>query len=264
MGHDDRPQPKSRARRSKRGPVLEGHRQQGKRFIPPLMQFDNLKAISWHHEMLPDFLWIALMMGRRSDWRAVYEPLDVVDRFVPDGDQIVDGRLSSFALVPEADRAAAREAIRSETPHALPIALGHALGLFPTCPASWLFADSPGHHDPDPTIGVPLLRSLVDANADKGGVRSTRLRMAAISRLVTHRRFFHSGDSFMQMVPKYPKGLSERDQRAVESMMRATWGTLFGIEAERDPSALDWARDFWQRSRGLVPCMFRVDETRFP
>ncbi len=36
------------------------------------MQFDNLSMVSWHHEMLPDFLWIALMLGRRSAWSAVY------------------------------------------------------------------------------------------------------------------------------------------------------------------------------------------------
>lgn len=228
------------------------------------MQFDNLKSISWHREMLPDFLWVATMMGRRSDWRAVYAPLSVVDRFVPEGDRIADGRLTSFALVPETDRVAARNALRSETPHALATALGHALGLFPTCPASWLFADSSEFANPDPAIGVPLLRSVVEDNAGKGSIRSTRLRMAAISRLVTHRRFTHSGDSFMQMVPKYPRGLSERDQRAVESMMRAMWANFFGIEVERDPSALGWAQEFWEGSRELVPCRFRVNESEIP
>ncbi len=66
--------------------------------------------------------------------------------------------------------------------------------------------------------------------------------MAAISRLVTHGRFTHYGDSFMQMVPRYPNGLSDGDQRMVESMMRAMWANFFGIEVEQDPSALDWAR----------------------
>ena len=261
MGHKRR---HSRSRRSKRSPVLEGHQQRGKRFIPPLMQFDRLKSISWHQEMLPDFLWIGQMIGRRSDWRAVYVPLSVVDRFVPDGDRIADGRLSSFALVPEGARAAARKAIQNETPQALPTALGHALGLFPTCPAAWLFADSSAFRDPDPSIGLPLLRSIITDNADKAGVRSTRLRMAAISRLVTHRKFVHSGDSVMQMVPRYPSGLSERDQRAVESVMRATWATIFGIEVDRDTFALVWAREFWQRGRQLVACKFRVRESEIP
>jgi hypothetical protein len=259
-----RKQSRSSGRRSKRSLVLEGHKQRGKRFIPPLMQFDNLKSISWHQEMLPDFLWIAHMMGRRSDWRAVYAPLSVVDRFVPDGDRIADGRLTSFALVPEGDRAAARRAIQTEVPQALPSALAHAFGLFATCPAAWLFADSSAFRDPDPSVGLPLLRSVLIDNADKAGVRSTRLRMAAISRRVTHGKFLHSGGPVMQMVPKYPTGLSERDQRAVESVMRATWATIFGMEADRDPAALIWAAEFWQRSRQLAPCKFRVTESEIP
>jgi hypothetical protein len=232
--------------------------------IPPLMQLDNLRMVSWHHEMLPDFIWIALMLGRRSDWRAVYRPLDVLDLFVPDGERVADGRLSSFALVPESDRAAAREAIRREAPDALPNALGHALGLFPTCPALWLYADWLEHADPDPAVGLPLLRTVIDENADKAGVRSTRLRMAAISRLVTHQKITHSGDAVMQLVPKYPHRLSEQDQRAVESGVRAMWGTLFSIESERDPSALHWAREFWQRSRELTPCKFPITESEIP
>ncbi len=146
---------KTGRRPSKPPAVLDGHQRRGKRFIPPLMQFDNLKTISWHHEMLPDFLWIAMMMGRRSDWRAVYGPLDVLDRFVPEGDRIADGRLCSFALVPKGTELRRGKPIRNETPHALPTALGHALALFPTCPASWLFADPSEHRNPDPAIGLP-------------------------------------------------------------------------------------------------------------
>jgi hypothetical protein len=228
------------------------------------MQFDNLRPLSWHHDMLPDFLWIALMLGRRSDWRAAYGPLAVLDRFVPDGRRVADGRLTSFALVPESDRAAAREAMQREAPNALPTALGHALGLYPTCPASWLYADWLERNDPDPDVGLPLLRTLVGDFADKAGVRSTRLRMAAISRLVTHRKISHSGDSVMQMVPKYPNGLNKQDQGVVESVMRAMWGSLFGMEVEQDSSTLDWARAFWRRSRELTPCEFSVPEREIP
>ncbi len=88
--------------------------------------------------------------------------------------------------------------------------------------------------------------------------------MAAISRLVTHRKLTHTGDSVMQMVPRYPNGLSEPDQRVVESVMRAAWGTMFGIEVEQDDSALVWARAFWQRNRELACCEFRVSESENP
>lgn len=228
------------------------------------MQLEDLTTVSWHREMLPDFLWIALMMGRRSDWQAVYTPLEILDDFVPDGHRIADGRLTSFALVPEDRRVAARNALRRDAPFALPTDFGHLLGLFPSCPASWLFVHSARHRDPDPGIGIPLLRSLLIDNGDKSGVQSTRLRMAAFSRLVTHGKIRHTGDSLMEMVPKYPYGLNAEEQGTVESLMRAMWGSLFGIELQRDPSALKWAREFWQQSRRLSPCVFDVFKSEIP
>jgi hypothetical protein len=191
--------------------------------------------------MLPDFLWIALMLGRRSDWCAVYSALNVVDRFVPDGPRFADGRLMTFALVPVEQRVAARAALRAETPHALPSAFGHALGLYPECPARWLYEDWLVDLEPDPIVGVSLLRSLVADHADKAGVRATRLRMAAISRRVTHGKLSHSGVGVFELVPRYPGGLTKDEQRQVESAMRAMWLTMFGPEVEAYPE-IAWQR----------------------
>ncbi len=88
--------------------------------------------------------------------------------------------------------------------------------------------------------------------------------MAAFSRLVTHGKIRHTGDSLMEMVPKYPYGLNAEEQGTVESLMRAMWGSLFGIELQRDPSALKWAREFWQQSRRLSPCVFDVFKSEIP
>src|SRR4051812_2416945 len=99
-GRSSRNKSRNSARRGRPGgPVLSDHRGPKRRMLPPLMQHGPMVARSWHRQMLPDFLWIALMLGRRSAWSQVYRPLDVVDRFVPDGDRFVDGRLSTFALV---------------------------------------------------------------------------------------------------------------------------------------------------------------------
>jgi hypothetical protein len=205
--------------------------------------------------MLPDFLWVALMLGRRTDWNAARSALDVLDRFVPeDGPRILDGRLTSFAIVPDANRPAARDALEREAPHALPTAFGHVLGLYPTCPARWLYGDWLEAHEPDPGVGIPLVRSLVQDHTDKGGVRETRLRMAAIARNVVHRRIRHDGTETMSLVPRYPGGLSASEQGQVESVMRAMWGAMRAMDAEHDPQIAEWPRDFWRRNREMVPC----------
>ncbi len=217
---------------------------------------------SWHREMLPDFLWLAAMLGRRSAWKAAYEPLDVLDEFVPAGPRILDGRLSRFALVPEAQRAAAREALRSRAPNGLPSELGHTLALYPTCPAQWLYEDWFERNEPDMERGLAVGRSLVAEHTDKFGVRETRLRMAAISRYVTHGRIAHPGGEIYDLVPKYPGGLSESDQQAVESVMRAMWLGLVGMEVNEDPSVLDWPREFWTRNREVAPCQIHAEYDR--
>jgi hypothetical protein len=168
------------------------------------MQVGPMREHSWYEEMLPDFLWIALMLGKRSDWKAVYSALEVVDRFVPPGQQFADGRLSTLALVPENARPAARAALHREAPHALPTQFGHALGLYPTCPARWLYEDWLIRHEPDPEIGIPLLRSLIQDHVDKSSVATTRLRMAAFSRRVTHGKISHPGTAVFELFPKYP------------------------------------------------------------
>jgi hypothetical protein len=114
------------------------------------------------------------------------------------------------------------------------------------------------HHEPYPDIGIPLLRSLVQDHVDKSSVATTRLRMAAFSRRVTHGKISHPGTGVFELFPKYPSGLSTRDQRQVESALRALWLNLFGLEVGEHPDVLDWPRDFWRRSRELVPCRIRL------
>jgi hypothetical protein len=249
-------------RRSKKpNTVLPDHRRKGRKLVPPLLDLPTpVTELSWHQQMLPDFLWLALMLGFRSDWGAAYSALKVVDRFIPEGPRIADGRLTSFGVVPDDRREAVRRALKHEAPHALPEAFGHALGLFPSCPARWLYDDSPSQSTPDPEIGLSLLRSLVDSHRDKSGVRETRLRMAAISRKVTHRKFSHSGGGVFDLVPKYPTGLTKAEQGQVESAMRAMWLNMLGMEAEKFPEVLAWPRDFWKRSRELTPCKVSVEQ----
>jgi hypothetical protein len=235
--------------------VLADHHEHKKRLIPPLMRFP-LSEISWHRDQLPDFLWLALMMGRRADWQAARSALDIMDRFVPKGPRFADGRLSTFALVPEGQRESARLALRAEAPHALPEAFGHALGLYPSCPARWLYEDWLKRHEPDPETGVALMRSLVEDNRDKSGIRETRLRMCAISRAVKHGKLQDPG--ILEFGAKYPGGLSTSEQRRFEAQMRAAWMSFAGMESVKYPPN-EWPRKFWKRSRELTPCQFHVE-----
>jgi len=228
------------------------------------MRYPNLFEVSWHKEFLPDFLWIAFMLGERSDPRAVYAPLDVLDRFVADEARVVDGRITRFALVPAARREEARLALRTETPGALPGVFGHVLGLFPDCPASWLYDGHDSQVEPDPEIALPILRSLVSANADKSSVSATRLRMAAYCRLLQHGHARLSDRSLLELLVRYPTGLSVPDQRKVEAVVRSSWMALSAAESMRYPDRETWPHAFWARCRQLAPCRSAIDKEPLP
>jgi len=64
-----------------------------------------MEPSSWNKDALPEFIWIDAIASS-CDWpRAVsliQETLDVLDDFYPTGArEIIDGTLSSFALIPE-------------------------------------------------------------------------------------------------------------------------------------------------------------------
>jgi hypothetical protein len=249
--------PKKQPRGKKTKQILGDHKRQGRTLTPPLMQHGKLKEHSWFREMLPDFIWIAFMLGRRSDWKAHRSAMDVVDRFVPAGSRFADGRLTTFALVPPGRREEARDALAREAPHALPAVLGHIVGLYPDCPARWLYEDWLERNEPDPGIALPALRSFIEDHRDKSGVRETRLRMAAFSRRVVHGKMSHPGTGVWALVPRYPGNLTSDEQRQVESVIRASWMSFFGFEAEQNPELLAWPRDFWNRNRELASCQVR-------
>jgi hypothetical protein len=44
--------------------VLEGHRQHGKRFVPPYLEYLNLTETRWLDDLLPELIWIALITAK--------------------------------------------------------------------------------------------------------------------------------------------------------------------------------------------------------
>jgi hypothetical protein len=249
------PQGDPRKRAAREAGVLADHRGPKRRLLPPLMQNDMpWKFRSWHRETLPDFLWIALMLGRRSAWAQVRRPLDILDQFVPEGPRFLDGRLTTFALVPEERRRDAVLAVRDQTPFALPELFGQALLMFPSCPARWLYEGWLAIDEAKRDDAIGLVRSLIAENADKAGVPSTRLRFAAFGRRVRHGKFSHTGEYPLNLFPNYPHNLPKAQHAVVESTLRAMYGALAGQEADEHPEVDEWPRAFWARCRELLPC----------
>lgn len=226
-----------------------------------MLAIGPFSPVSYSRDFLPDLLWVAAMLDEHMSWEAAYEPLDIIDRFMTyptEGEKtIVDGRVSMFSIVPHDVRADVREALAEETPWALTDPIGHALMLYPECPAAWLFVDWLEGHRVDPDVGLDYLKHLVSAYYDREDVGATRLRMVPIARLLKNRKLLVSSNvESSSLWPRYPSGLTDDEQRRVEASARAMYNMIGAQITAPGGQTLAWPKHFWGQNWSISACDF--------
>lgn len=220
-----------------------------------------MSTVSYLRDFLPDLLWIVALLDAGLGPDGLYEPLDVIEELAPPQEvqrgerkelELVDGRLSSFAYVPDDLRATVRTGLRKRTPWALPDNLGHALSLYPDGPAFWLYEDWRETNTVDPEAGLRYLKRLMLTYGDRSTPESTVPRMIPIARMLKAGRL-HVPREIGQEWVKYPTHLDEEGQRMVEAGMRAQYN-LWGSAEFAPPLAYPWAQSFWRQNWKLSPC----------
>lgn len=239
-----------------------------------MMALPKMRTVRWQHERLPDFLWLQAIREETGGLPPVNDALDILDPFVlnapkddpepqpqADGDghppptpiDYLDGRISSFTLVPEEQRAPARAALGMGARWALPDALGHALALYPECPAGWLYEDWAREHHADPEIGIAYLKRLVAAIYDPRGRPSSQLRLMPLARMTVHGKLhFAEGMEITELLPRYPTRLNTAEQLRVEQWARAS--TTAFVAMEDTTIADEWVTYFWRHSYEISTC----------
>lgn len=257
---------KSRRKKRKkfRGTPLAKHQRHKKQLKPPLLTLPGggMQNVSYLREFLPDLLWVAAMLDGRDPWtQAVHEPLDVVKEVSPPAEEehdgkkvplIVDGRISSFAHVPEKDRAAVCTALAERTPWALTDELGHALSLYPDCPALWLFEPWRQNNAVDPETGLSYLKGLIRRYADRVAPEAADIRMVPLIRLVLGGQL-HLPAEIHDEWRKYPRELDEDGKAAHRASIRAMYN-IFGGHPLAPRDAEGWAKSFWHQNWKISPC----------
>jgi hypothetical protein len=178
---------------------------------------------------------------------------DILDQFVPDDNDPLDGRLSRFAAVPLDRRPEARSSLIEATDWALPEGLAHGLALYPQCPAAWLFEDWERENHSDPEPGANCLKRLVAALDDPRGRESTAVRMMALARHAKHGRLHLPASSdFADLAPRYPNGLDKDELGLFESSGRVMWNAISQMDDRR--AGLEWAEYFWRQGWHVSAC----------
>ena len=245
---------------------LEDHRRHQKKLHPPLAQVPvPMKPVHWERDVLPEFLLIDAAAEQRTWDRApavLHGALDILDQFVSsDSNDTLLGTISSMALVVEDHRAEAREALVNSglDRDLLPQGLRHGLALYPECPAAWLLADWQQLHTVDWEEGVRYLKGAVRRLWASKSVHSTRCRMLPLARMMKHHKLvFPAGMQAIELLPRYPRGLTADEQGSVESTARALFmAAVYGGNQRVE----DWPVHFWRHSYRVSLCEDLGDDT---
>jgi hypothetical protein len=236
---------------------LAQHQRHRKTLTPPLMQLPNVESYpDWRKRRVPDMLWLSTMVDvHASDWQAAHRALDALDDFVPGGETLwMDGRLSTFSLIPEAARPAARQALRQAAPEALVPDLGQALSFFEDCPGAWLFEDWALEVNHDGPVGLAYLRARMADLEYSRSKHACLVRMVALGRAMYKGKLaLSSGLEVIPLMGRYPN-LDPEDAARVEQFSRMTYDMqAMNLDEERFAPIRDrWCKTFWRGCERLA------------
>jgi hypothetical protein len=242
---------------NRRHSSLAQHRRHRKTLTPPLLaQLNPEPHLDWRKKRVPDMLWLSAMVDVHvGDWQATHRALDALDPFVPAGEPLwMDGRLTSFSLVPLAARPAARRALREAAPEALVPELGQALSFFRDCPAGWLYEDWAFEADHDADAGLAYLRARMAELEYSRSKHSSLVRMVALGRSMRHGKLaFSAGLEVIPLMRRYPH-LEPAEADRVEQFSRMTYDmqALHADQQRFAPLRDRWCRSFWQECARLA------------
>lgn len=237
--------------KAKRQRVLEGHRRRGKRFVPPFLEYMNLSETSWLDDLLPELIWIGLIMDRFDKKRGAKLCVELAKA----ASACSDAAPGAFAFVSEYTRLSSGEkqcVIDQLTQSGVFNEFGDALRVlavyYPECPLSFIWSQQ----EP-PTDDVDSLRKLkvlIGELANRLGNPATFVQATAVYvYFLTNKLKVFEGSALADFtaIEDYPN--TEASEK-VAAMIRAL---ITGSTGPLDLSA-DWRNYFWNRGLNIELC----------
>lgn len=169
-----------------------------------------------------------------------------------------DSTLQSFELVPEADRASLLHELREAGVYddAFPWVLARALSNYADVPGSWIFGGWKGREPIlAPDAAGNFLAEVVAAAWHGQSEIATRAKMLYFrGYLQAGKMHFAPQITWINLLPRYPSGLSPEQRQQVESSARATFQALWATPEDHAANTRDWAQAFWRQNWSLYEC----------
>ena len=244
-------------KRNRKKKILDGHKRVGKRYIPPLMQLNQVASTSYVNDMLPELIWIGLLNDKVGYIRAarILEKIFLFTEEIKDPKQNGNFALiSTFNLLNDEQKNSLREKLNDEG----------ILELLQNCiaPLTLLYENCPLSFFGPPTCLfaseelVFTIKDCVGRAIDKYDTPGIVLNgTMLLYQLVTKKIKFSSEID----LPDFDAVIDEPDSEEAKKaagFMRANALGVFG-ELKIEPS---WARNFWNRGIELSPCEILDDK----
>jgi hypothetical protein len=242
-----------------KGKVLQDHKKVGKKFIPPIMQMEQMRETSFVEERLPCLIWISALYGRLHDKKATEIVVDFVETAHKscNEDKVAPLQyLSSFASLSETNKASVRQAIKVK-PYfdTLLTTIEHQFHLLNRYPLAFLFSDH--QYGVDREDAIQMLKEDVNRLFDRTASHAVKVQVTAMyTQLVTGNMKISAHIDLPDFNVIFTAPESE-DAKRVASFARANINGLAPVlQKELGIPCNDWPRLFWNDVFKLDGCEY--------
>ena len=231
--------------------VLQGYRQEGKRFIPPFLQHMPMTESSWMDDRVPELIWIALLIhvfGLKEGTAIALSVAKAAAKCDRTGKKAF-AATSDYVELSDEQRHCVRSLMSEEK---MLDKAGQGLAAlihnYPDCPLAFL--SNPGcRKDDSPSSTLEDLREAVANISDRQNQPGIYAQAAVVYIFFVNGRLQvapHVGLANLPAIEEHPN--TEESLRVAASVRSAVTGLL-----TRDILS-DWPRSFWNQGRSLGPC----------
>lgn len=234
--------------------VLQDHRKEGKKLIPPLPRLLDLKEISFQDSILPDLVWVSTIFLRNTDKQAV----ETIITFLEESEEILKNDqppplifLSSFdKLSCDQKTKIVREIKDKKILEFLRNNLAHQQKLLSDYPLGFIFNDQMDCADKEEAL--KYLREDVSALLDRCSFHSTKVQTTAIYSMgITGKLRLTSNITPPDLNSIFTSPESDESKRAAafaRSVLTAQ------AELQNAEGREIWSNKFWKQCFSLEAC----------
>lgn len=233
--------------------ILQDHKQEGKQFVPPyLYKIGPISEISWTNQMVPELIWIGLIIKNKGFTRGV-EISQKISNAAVTAHKIEKIKhfswLSTYQFLSKNEIKIFIDELK--TAHVLDLTrecLDPLLSLYPKSPLSFLEYKSINAYGKN----IELIKTVLEEIYDRRGVFATRVQSTAIYLAFLSGFLKVSEKSSLADFPEIENFPHTEKSKKIASSIRASLNTIYGVF--RDEQDSSWPTIFWNRGLELEQC----------